>query len=990
MGPFETLEKRVSALGNHYEKFIIIIKRFKDPLIQALKQSGKLMQIHLIRSSFSAAEEMKIISKLSDDKKTKVEFLSCYYALQFLHMNLRNLDILQLGIASDEIHTEIYHRFMMQIGKDFRELTSAYLQNLLDIYMPPGDKPDFFVCSVGTRADQDDIDLGIITEDNEDVTELNKAFQRITQDMLVYATPLHLYLSEHVGEQLYTTTISEYTELLEKQIHDVVIISELLNARLIAGDEDLFEKFKKKVVSRYYFSDIRKNVRFHEGFLRGILGEVRALLITPLKTDAISPKDDAIRMLKSVLYAKKSIYGLEQVNAWDVIEALIDKEPHLRSEYQLLFKATSFLEIFKFLLHMYVVQEETIRLSEVDNRQFSLIAAKMGYEPIGAVSSWDQLLIDYYRYVREVRKLCDFLIDDIKNHLSSISLSMKLLKSSRITAKNGGYSGILAVDFIKTAEFFTGTKFWEDVLQLLRDDERLIEIFIEGFERLNKEETEELIQQYIEWTHYSVITVIRLISILGKKQETTLGDTIYIRMNNAFLQFIEKTPYITERICRVFSHYPQYIHEYLQYLPDSSCKYLDNILSRPVVMDELTEYQNQLNELCKIHKFSSRYFHRFFHRVISNHPEYLRSLTNVSQLFKIASGLLAMVDVYPDHTRKKEVLGDYYDLEFLRVGIGTIRGVDLNITNKEFTEFCDNYMRKLFDICTEEVEPDATSGTPSTDSFAILAAGGHARSQAYDDDYDLIAVVDTDNEDVIRHATKVITKMNREILKRGVLPHYRLGEILEGFVTPISKIVDYLSSGDEESFIDLSQLLGARMIVGSDVMKSVLKRKILDRFVFEQRSFYIQKMIMEMQNRHALIGDCRSGTCNIKETKGGLRDIEAVALMLKAYLKLNKPLTSNFFHMVKAKFPDISQDLDNLSAAVYMLRTIRNLYRITIAAEDNISCEDLTKLSVVFFQSSHPEWGNADHFYEEIQETLSRSAHACDRVVTFLNKTIRS
>jgi hypothetical protein len=231
--------------------------------------------------------------------------------------------------------------------------------------------------------------------------------------------------------------------------------------------------------------------------------------------------------------------------------------------------------------------------------------------------------------------------------------------------------------------------------------------------------------------------------------------------------------------------------------------------------------------------------------------------------------------------------------------------------------------------------------------------------------------------------------MNREILKRGVLPHYRLGEILEGFVTPISKIIEYLSSGDEESFIDLSQLLGARMLVGSDVMKSVLRNKILNPFVFERRSSYIQKMIMEMRNRHELISDCKSGICNIKETKGGLRDMEAIALMLKAYLKSNKPLTQNFFQMVKSKFPAVAGDLDNASSAIYMLRTIRNLYRITIAAEDNISCEDLTILSSVFLQSSHPEWGNADHFFEEIQVTLDKAAHACDNIVGFLDAKTR-
>jgi hypothetical protein len=251
-------------------------------------------------------------------------------------------------------------------------------------------------------------------------------------------------------------------------------------------------------------------------------------------------------------------------------------------------------------------------------------------------------------------------------------------------------------------------------------------------------------------------------------------------------------------------------------------------------------------------------------------------------------------------------------------------------------------------------------------------------------------VVDTDDGDVISHSTKIITKMNREVLKRGVLPHYRLGEILDGFVTPVSKIEKYLDSGDDESFIDLSQLLGARMIVGSDVMKWVLKSKILDRFIFKRKFFYIYKMILEMRNRQLHMGECRTGACNIKETKGGLRDIEAVALMMKAYLHSDKPLTQNFFQSIKSKIPELASDMENISEAAYMLRTIRNLYRITIAAEDNISYEDLSLLSNIFLQSSHPEWGDENRFFDELQRTLKKSENSCSNIVNFLeNKGAR-
>ena len=233
--PVNAIEKRVSELGNHLHKFTFTIKKHKDNLKDDLERSGKSMQVHLWHSSFSTPDEMKIIANLPGDTGRRVENLSCYYSLQYLYMIFRNIDILALGIISGETQTEVYHQFLIQFGNDYRILSQAYLENLLHIYLDGTDTPEFFICSVGTRTDQDDIDLGIITEEGKDVSILNQALQKITQNMLVYATPLHLHLSEHVGRHVYTTTISEYTELLKKRIQDVVIISEILNAKIISG-----------------------------------------------------------------------------------------------------------------------------------------------------------------------------------------------------------------------------------------------------------------------------------------------------------------------------------------------------------------------------------------------------------------------------------------------------------------------------------------------------------------------------------------------------------------------------------------------------------------------------------------------------------------------------------------------------------------------------------------------------------------------------------
>ena len=179
MDPLIPIERRVASLGNHYQKYLNTVRRFRKSLLQDLDKAGKLMQVHLWHTSFDPAEEMRIITTLSNEPETRVQHLSCYYSMQYLHMIFRNLDILSLGISSEKYPHEVYFRFMMQLGCDFRELSVLYLSNLLDIYLDPEKRPEFFVCSVGTRADQDDIDVGFIAEENTQLDKLNLAIQKI-------------------------------------------------------------------------------------------------------------------------------------------------------------------------------------------------------------------------------------------------------------------------------------------------------------------------------------------------------------------------------------------------------------------------------------------------------------------------------------------------------------------------------------------------------------------------------------------------------------------------------------------------------------------------------------------------------------------------------------------------------------------------------------------------------------------------------------------
>ena len=204
----------------------------------------------------------------------------------------------------------------------------------------------------------------------------------------------------------------------------------------------------------------------------------------------------------------------------------------------------------------------------------------------------------------------------------------------------------------------------------------------------------------------------------------------------------------------------------------------------------------------------------------------------------------------------------------------------------------------------------------------------------------------------------------------------------------IDTIVEYLETEEEEGFIDLSQLLGARIIIGSDIMKSIIYKKILDQFIFSDKQRYITRMVDEIRSRQASVGHCDSESCNIKETIGGLRDIEAIALMLKAFLGITDPIGKDFFREIKIYLPDLANEIDTLSQSIYNLRTFRDLYRITVAAEDTINADYLSRLSAIFLQYNHPEWGEVEAIMSQIRTSLDDSSKACDKIIDFLEKNI--
>ena len=159
--PLTRLTEKTTSLGNYNRKYLHIISTNIDQLTAALEQHGNRDRVHLWTYSMEIPGAMDTVLESASNHEEKIEFLGCYYALQFLHMNLHMMDIIRLELTSTPRRAQTGKKLMLETGRMFRHLTKCYMERLLNLFLDSKTMPEFVMLGVGTRADQDDIDLGI-------------------------------------------------------------------------------------------------------------------------------------------------------------------------------------------------------------------------------------------------------------------------------------------------------------------------------------------------------------------------------------------------------------------------------------------------------------------------------------------------------------------------------------------------------------------------------------------------------------------------------------------------------------------------------------------------------------------------------------------------------------------------------------------------------------------------------------------------------------
>jgi hypothetical protein len=977
----QRLTEKTSNLGNYNRKYLHIISSNIEALSDALERQGTSDRVHLWSYSTDIPDEMETVLQAASSRDESLNFLGCFYALQFLHMNLRMIDIVKLELAESHHRARSCRKLMMEAGRMFRHLTKNYMEQLLHVFLEGDNPPEFVMLSVGTRADQDDIDLGIVHRRPQDSERLNRLISQLSSWMFKTATRLHFHLSEHIGVNNLTATLGEYQRVMDSNSYDFVIVSEMLGAAAVLGNQQLYIEFKKRITDRFYYTSEEKINLFHESYLRAMLGEIHSLLNTPRPSDTINPKQDGLREIKGILSALKLVYGVEKVNAWDIIDQLKVNNPERFRQYESIENTLSIFELFRHLYQIMVVQDETIALNEpFIEENVAKIARMMGFEKKGVVSSKDFLLVIYYESLENSVEAIEVLVADLKDHLRKVSIYKPIFSGE--FHRLPGYKGNLSADFIDATSFAHGITYWDDFLEELnKADGVFYHEFISSFAQLSGKKKMDVAERYVSGIEREVSSVLRFLVTLGKNADSKEATNTFLTISKQFISKLSDIQGASASLAQLTNTYPDTLNTFLSMIDWESLSSFVQIAQRKPDLSELAPIHKQLLALARIHYQSSHFFKRHFHSILNKYPVFIKNLHNNDKLEEITRGIYSDITSLPSPIQRIERVSDYYDMEFVRVSLMAMNGASCEITDSEFIEFCDNYTMSLYEYCLFDLHTTLDSSIYPHDLLLLFATGGHAREQGFDDDYDLIVILDSTDEKKADFCNKLIARMNSHILKRGILPHHRFADHFGKYVINLDELADYLSSNRESIHVDQSQILSCRALVGTSKLENKFHKKIVEPFIFNQNLRYIDLMVDEMKSRHYM--EHGKDSRNIKECSGGLRDIEMLMLIYKAKYKLRDTLNRSFLSRMARIEPQHGHEFKYIEAHLNFLKNMRDLYRLQVAANDIIEREYLSPVAATI------GYGSGEKETKSLYNDFLRRTDEASSVINGLTDKIR-
>lgn len=935
---YRRLRERTKELGNHFQKHLRILDKNIPVVLDRLEKHRIGERLDLWRLSQEPADSMYLVRSVARDEREQLQFLRTYYAVQFLQVDLVNVDSLQLSLASGDERFDAYHRFMKSLGYSFIRLVVTYLDFLIQHFVPSAGELEWTLIGVGTLSDQDDIDVVLVDDGSPARDRFNADISRVTNEMLKSATPLHFYLAEKMGGMSYSYTLDEYVTLAERNMDDHVQMSEIVNATHLLGSRALYERFQASVADRYFHRGGQDNL-YHEVFVRGMIGEVRSLLLRHQPHDRIHPKNDALRIIKGLAHVFKTIQRVRSRRPSKILDRLSSMNHKQRHNFRRLRRALAFVEGMHILYNTLHMQDDEI-LTDASGEALERVAKAMGYRRLGVLPAHTQLLVEYYNQVRSTRTVAQVAVEELGAHLHQISAAHRLIRSVQREDAVGRPRQNTAEALIASLDRVPGNRYWYDVIEALdRNDSVVIERFAEDLALLDDEARQAVVSRFASWGRHNVFAWLNFNRLLARRgRERALA--VRAELNLAFLERRASSD-LQVRLADLWQQTPALFHDYASLMgPDEMVRFRDILSYEALVDDEVRAVVANITSVMRFYSSVSRFFVRNFLAVAEAHTRYLDRLDDPVFLAQLAHGLFGRVPLEPDLKRRKELLVLYFRVQYLRSGVQLLANAPLEQIHREYTEFSDLYFTSLYRLARREAEEEYGKRIETRDRTAIFTAGGRGREEAFDDDLDMIVVSEGLSDAGIEFLQRIVAKMNQQIIRLGIFPQYRMADLLGTFVSPLSQLADHLRSDTQHLYVDMTEFLELRMVEGNTRFEARITHTLVDEIMFNERRDYLLSSLKEEfldRRRHykaELV--CDQDTVNVKEHPGGLREIELILLAFKVLHRAHEPVNLQLFDVFAERIPEENKAFRALKEQFLFIKRVRHLNRVLITADDQI------------------------------------------------------
>ncbi len=956
--------REISRFGNHNRKYIFAAERHYRP--PAEEPGGGL----------SGGEEAAIVGAFPHDPDGEMARLSAsldeqealralggYYGYRYLLLNVEWVRTLGRLTHSEPDTSAVYCKMVIEVVNRFGSLLSGFIRNTLETIARSRNEPlpDYLICHMGSLADHDDVDVIVLLRESGAPPSFNSHIARLSRQMYRYTHRLHFYINETMGLDRFWCAIDEFETYLSRHLRDYVLISQIIGGMPLVGDEGLYERFTYELCRPYFFEARSKGL--HEAYLRGVLDEIDCLIHAPLSREAMNPKVEVYRLVRLAVSAVRTIYGVKQPGILRNFKRLREADGRRSAVFDELEAAYGFVSVFRYLYNLYVVQEEVVDLTDAQIRpSLDYIAEIMGFENKEGIGASEFLVDAYQKTVATARDGVSELVQVITKHVRDLShfrrAARQLTRQKPLDLLERNLVEEI-LDLIRSGNRVYG----EDLVDMSLENVGFLDRFIEDLSRLDVKRRAEATRELILFLGGDMESLIRFLAYLIEHREFLNGGAMIDELADLALEVIAGSEDLLMRLADLYYAETTLLRTFVETARPEHVEILAVGCNRYRRSSRIRKLKKKLSVLLGLTHYASRYLLRHADSILSRHPAVLKELDDLSLIEKQAEALLYSFSTEADYRTAEKLLGNFFDLMFTRCALGLLAGEKRSRIIETYTRSTDRYIQGLFGASFREGMRKPEAGLAADEKgLAVYASGANARSEGFDDDYDILILDLSPVPEKRLFHSRAAQRVNRSLLRRHLPPHYLTLDEFNSYMVGIGELERFFLNEEDwdKKGVYFCEVLNSRFIFGDIVVAQQFEDRVVDQVVMTEMAEPFRRWLARQIDCH-LAEACEIGdTFHIKEDPGGIRDLCLTMTLLRNHFGLRVPLTGVAFKQLVQVAPQLAGELSVLENNLVFFKGMQDLYRLTVAYDERVEVGRLDHVGRLILGSESGGEGDAE------------------------------